>query len=145
MKKILLITLIILFSGFHQRIKVRERLTASRIEKHFPVPSTGEIIRYRNNAYVVKTIEGFGEDGTLNDVQFWESEGFLEFKKDEFLKLKNFLEENDLQAKVEFNLIGKKLMKINSDTVTYELKDTNHHRIYYFKKGNEKELFILKF
>ncbi|WP_121810216.1 hypothetical protein [Mucilaginibacter kameinonensis] len=145
MKKILLITLAFLFLGIHQRIKVRERLTARRIEKHFPVPSTGEIIRYRNNTYVVKTIEGFDEDGTLNDVQFWKSEGFLEFKRDEFLKLKNFLEENDLQAKVEFSLIDKKLMKVNSDTVAYELKHTNRHRIYYFKKGNDKELFILKF
>jgi len=145
MKKMLLITSIFLFSGFHQKIKVRERLTASRIEKHFPVPSTGEIIRYRNNVYVVKTIEGFDEDGTLNDVQLWKSEGFLEFKREEFIKLSDFLDTHDLQPKVEFCLIDKKLMKVNSDTVTYELKHTNRHRIYYFKKGNEKELFILKF
>ncbi|WPV01479.1 hypothetical protein SNE26_06805 [Mucilaginibacter sp. cycad4] len=144
MEKALLSILIILCLGIHQRIRVRERLTTRKIESHFPVPGTGEIIKYRGNVYVVKTIERFDADGMLNSVEFWKSEGFLEFKRREFSKLKDFLEEHDLQAKVEFRLINQKLMKINSDTVSYELKDTNRYKIYYFKKDNNKELCVLK-
>ncbi|QTE39663.1 hypothetical protein J3L18_11595 [Mucilaginibacter gossypii] len=145
MKKQLILLLTILLPGTQQKIRVNERLSAIEIEKHFPLPSADRIIHYKKHHYLIKTSEIFDEDGSLNAVSFLKSEGWLEFKRDEFSKLKNFLEENDLKPKLACQVIGKKSIKINNDTIVYDSLNDRRHIIYYFKKNDHKRLFILKF
>ncbi|HEX8019723.1 hypothetical protein [Mucilaginibacter sp.] len=145
MKKQLILLLTIILPGTQQKIKVNERVSAIEIEKHFPLPSADRIIHYKKHNYSIKTSENFDEDGSLSAVSFLKSEGWLEFKRDEFSKLKDFLEAHDLKPKLECQIIGKKSMKINSDTIVYDSLNARRHIIYYFKKNDHKRLFVLKF
>jgi hypothetical protein len=145
MKNQLILTLTILLSAVQQRITVNEQITTIEIKKNFPITSRDSVIKYKKSDYSVRAIENFDKDGSVNCVRFSKSEGWLEFKRDEFSRIKDFLKSNDLKPKLECQIIGKKLIKINADTITYDSLNTDRRIIYYFEKNNHKRLSILKF
>ncbi|MGF7077362.1 hypothetical protein [Mucilaginibacter sp. 3215] len=145
MKNHLIFLLTIILFGEPHKIQVKERTTAIVVEKIFPQPPLNESIRYKKNNYHIKSIENFDKDGSLNSVSFLKSEGWLEYKREEFSRIRDFFEAFDLKPKLECQIIGKNLMKINADTIAYDSLNSQRRIIYYFKKKDHKWLFILKF
>lgn len=145
MKNHLIFLLTIILFGDPHKIQVKEQTTAMAVEKYLPQPSGNGVIRYKKNNCHIKSVENFDQDGSLNSVVFLKSEGWLEIKRHEFSEIRGFFETFDLKPKLECQIVGKNLMKINDDTIAYDSLNTQRRVIYYFKKNDHKWLSILKF
>ncbi|QEM02673.1 hypothetical protein DIU31_003745 [Mucilaginibacter rubeus] len=145
MKNHLIFLLTIILFGESHKIQVKEQITAIVVEKYLPQPSGNGVVSYKKTNYQIKSVENFDKNGSLNSVSFLESEGWLEFKREEFSGIRDFFKASDLTPKLECQIIGKNLMKINTDTIAYDSLNMQRRMIYYFKKNDRKWLFILKF
>jgi len=130
-------------SSSNKQVHVVERVSAMLIEPGYYIGENDSIFNFMNHKYLIKTREFFDNDEIISHVAILKSEGYLEFSKAEFSKLKNFLDGHGFSEAIEANIVDKRHLDVNKKRFLIRGVDRNRRRIYYTSSINKDTLYCL--
>jgi hypothetical protein len=132
-----------IFSCAETKIKIIERGSAMLVEPGYYLSESDSTFMLKGHKYLIKTREYFDDNGEITHVSIWKSEGYLDFYKKEFTKLKNFLTEHNFSNITDASIIDDKHIIINSKTIEIITIDKGQNQIYYKVKGENNIIYRL--
>lgn len=145
MIKILLVFIysLTLFSCFEKQIKVIERTSAMLVEPGYYIGENDSTFEFMNHRYLIKTREFFDDDEMINRVAILKSEGYLEFSKAEFGKLKNFLDDHEFNKTLKTYIIDDDHISVNTKSFIIKEIDRKRKMIFYSSSSGNDPLYYL--
>ena len=128
---------------FDDQIKVVERMSAILIEPGYYLSENDSSFEFKNHRYLVKTKEFFDQNGLITRVAIRKSEGYLEFSKVEFSKLKDFLYDHGFSKSLKANIIDEHSIKLNTKSFDVQYIDRQEKKIFYTLGSKKNVLYCL--
>ncbi|MBB6273340.1 hypothetical protein HDF26_003800 [Pedobacter cryoconitis] len=134
---------LIFFLFFNERVKVVQRASAVLVGPGYYVAETDSTFEFKKHKYLIKTREFFDQNGEITDVAILKSEGYLEFSKAEFNKLKNFLKIHSFSKTIAADIIDHHYVEINAKRFLIEGVDKKRKIIFYSSQDQKEMLYYL--
>lgn len=129
-----------------KRITVLNHIKAMKLHPAYHTKDEDSIFVFKGTKYLVTTQGNYTENGELDDVLVYGDLDYVNYSHNELLRFYNsLLKEYGFLNQIEVAIINKNLITLNKKNIRVEFIDNDSKTIFYFLKGNKKNIYLIKF